>query len=119
MTGVDEMLTWYRAQLDEDERVAQWALRQRQEDGSDWWWNNPDESSGAENLIARWDPARVLAEVEAKRRILDEHPRMPEDWGTDYAGDCRTCSDPHPCKTVRLLALPHAGRPGYLREWAV
>lgn len=27
--------------------------------------------------IARWDPVRVLAEVEAKRAILADHPRSP------------------------------------------
>jgi hypothetical protein len=63
--------------------------------------------------IARWDPARVLAEVDAKRRILDEH-------APDRQGYCPTCNDntvEAPCHTVRLLALPMADRPGYLEEW--
>ena len=66
--------------------------------------------------IVRWDPARVLAEVDAKRRILDLH--HAED------GCCYTCSDKRgdsaeraPCPTVCLLALPMAGRDGYREEW--
>lgn len=69
--------------------------------------------------IARWDPARVLAEVEAKRRILEEHgPDERHPW------ECRACAGrygddgyPIPCPTVRLVALPFAGREGYLDEW--
>jgi hypothetical protein len=62
-----------------------------------------------------YDPARVLAECEAKRRILDLH-RSGEvcdpcsGWlGTDPAADC---------PTLRLLALPYADHPDYrAAEW--
>ena len=78
--------------------------------------------------IARWDPARVLAEVEleradvaAKRRILELHaPFGAPDWPHQA---CRTCGDlgdpvEAPCETVRLLAQPYAGQPGWRAEWA-
>ena len=61
--------------------------------------------------IARHDPARVLAEVDAKRRTLNLHP---------LRSDGRICNedeDIYPCETVRLLALPYADRPGYRQEW--
>ena len=62
--------------------------------------------------IARWDPARVLAEVDAKRRILAEH---------DIAHDPCDAHDADnysiDCDTVRLLALPHASHPEYRQEW--
>lgn len=87
--------------------------------------------------IARWDPARVLAEVEAKRRVLDLHAParrrlqlVPEDGnGTTTFGFyvCPICVphivehgqdfDEGPCRTVRLLAQPYAGRPGWREEW--
>jgi hypothetical protein len=78
--------------------------------------------------IARHDPARVLAEVAAKRRIVDEHwePTSPfDDWPTSTPGrHCPTCWDQgerlhqrFPCPTLRLLALPYAGHPDYLEEW--
>lgn len=47
--------------------------------------------------VAAWDPTRVLAEVAAKRAILDGLP--PEHWA------------------VRLVALPYADQPGYRDEW--
>lgn len=67
--------------------------------------------------IARWDPARVLAEVEAKRRILDDHEPLAN-------GACNRCGDyggtehqQWPCTTIRALAQPYAGRDGWREEW--
>lgn len=66
----------------------------------------------------RHDPARVLAEVDAKRRILDEHQTtiMSQYW-------CATCHVPGDvpgsnwCMTLRLLAVPYAQHPSYRKEW--
>ena len=60
----------------------------------------------------------LLAEVEAKRRILDDHELLAN-------GMCDRCSNGMysseqqiwPCTTVRLLALPYAARDGYREEW--
>ena len=67
--------------------------------------------------IARWDPARVIAEIDAKRRLLDEHQ-------IDRNSECETCRERGlernqvwPCLTVRLLAVVYADRPGYREEW--
>jgi hypothetical protein len=50
--------------------------------------------------IARWDPARILAECEAKRRIVEWHHRVPL---------------PHERQNLlALLALPYADHPDYL-----
>lgn len=68
--------------------------------------------------MARHDPARVLVEVEAKRRLLRSH--------YDYQGYCPRCHDwqnkpvereAYPCEVVRLLALPYADHPDYRQEW--
>ena len=56
--------------------------------------------------IARHDPARIVRDVEAKRRILDGVPC------TDYLGDASVCR-----RTLKLLALPYADRPGFRDEW--
>lgn len=57
--------------------------------------------------IARHDPARVLAEVEAKRRIL-----------TAYENYDREAPELDvPDSVIRLLALPYAGHPDYRKEW--
>lgn len=65
--------------------------------------------------IARHDPARVLVEVDAKRRIIAEHSTQKWSVG-DRVHDCQW--EGWPCTTLRLLALPYAGHPDYQAEWA-
>ena len=61
--------------------------------------------------IARHDPARVLREVEAKRRIVDVAGRRLDRYigtGAQVAFEWLT---------LRLLALPYDDRDGYREEW--
>jgi hypothetical protein len=76
--------------------------------------------------IARWDPARVLAEVKAKRAILAEH--APADDGSGILFICRTCSrrdlpewygEYVPCPTLRILAAPYAEHPDFDSDWRI
>ena len=60
--------------------------------------------------IARWDPARVLAECAAKRRIVEE----AEHYWAHAAEYASVATYRH---VLRILALPYADRPGYLPEW--
>jgi hypothetical protein len=134
---VNDLITWLRAclnarerELDEDERVAReatpgpWSVdAMRTEPTADVVavgsritsaYSEPCCSIEDAQHIARWDPARVLArvateraDVDAKRRILDEAERYsPElshgdngEWAFDVV--------------IRLLALPYAERSGY------
>jgi hypothetical protein len=70
--------------------------------------------------IAENDPRRVLAEVDAKRRIIVLYDQAATDTGSsDYlvAGPARlllVALDP----VLHLLALPYAGHPDYRPEWA-
>jgi Family of unknown function (DUF6221) len=66
-------------------------------------------------------PARVLREVEAKRKILAEH-RLDD----MVPGVCYRCrygvpahweSTPYPCPTLRALAAVYAGHPDYDPAW--
>lgn len=68
--------------------------------------------------IARWDPARVLAEVEAKREILDEYLLWAEDDSRDY-DQSRTAVERSAALevVVKVLALPYAGHADYRPEW--
>jgi len=57
----------------------------------------------------RFDPARVLAECEAKRRIVElvrPDPSMPVDSGRFVSAG-----------VLMLLALPYADHPDYRDEW--
>jgi hypothetical protein len=69
--------------------------------------------------IARWDPARVLGEVDAKRKILAEHRIID--------GRCHVCTaiaDGHatrfraPCWTLLALASVYSDHPDYDQEWS-
>jgi pyrimidine deaminase RibD-like protein len=102
---ITEFLT---ARLDEDEAAARDVL----ENGLVSWdearqilyragWH----AERAEAHIARHDPARVLADVAAKRAIVALHP----------CDDCGMGNDP--CSTLRLLAQPYAEHPDYDEEW--
>jgi hypothetical protein len=144
---VKELIAFLRARLDEDERIARTAasvgyadLRslpvpvKRWDTGdvaAHWRDGEGGQSNPSAVHIARWDPARVLADVEANRRILDLH--KPWNAGgyhranTTPAPDrwlCATCDGDNmanvlaPCPTVRLLALPYAEHPDYDPGWA-
>jgi hypothetical protein len=78
--------------------------------------------------IAAWDPVRVLAGCDAKRRLVELHASEDVD-GRLRDGEeitvpvCVVCRDSNgmreesPCPTLRLLAVPLADRPGYREEW--
>lgn len=79
--------------------------------------------------IARHDPARVVADVDAKRRVIDLHSPVTLRGGAgakyfDTTTVCRSCEPPQfpehafPCPTLRLLALPYREHPDYQPEWA-
>lgn len=63
--------------------------------------------------IARYDPARVLADCEAKRLIVELHPPGEHDCGEgiDWNSGANTCA------TLRALALPYADCGDYRQEW--
>ena len=98
----DDLITWLREQLDDEERATLEAPERHwrfagvescqvyvpHEDGGSrtiaWCANGYDDDYINALHIARHDPARVLAEVEAKRRILELHQRV--DARPDWAG---------------------------------
>jgi hypothetical protein len=113
---MDELIAFLRAQLDEDERVALAASGFY--DDRDLSAELVEEGFDREvgDLAAYWDPARVLAEVEAKRRILGEH-RPVEAGDVPGLAMCFVDNEVMPCDHVRWLAQPYAGREGWREEW--
>jgi hypothetical protein len=70
--------------------------------------------------IVRWDPARALADIEAKRRIIDLYEITVADkpWQTEPdLGPTQGARAGALWLTLRLLALPYAERPDYRQEW--
>jgi hypothetical protein len=70
--------------------------------------------------LVRHDPARALAEVDAKRRIIEQHHRSGVTCPRCSLGteDGQVVFERDPCGTLRLLALPYADHPDYRAEWA-
>lgn len=61
--------------------------------------------------IARWNPARVLAECEAKRRIVAVcEPQLGSGGGHDEEAVLAN-------SVLRALADPYADHPNYQQEW--
>lgn len=114
-----DLITWLRAQLDDDEGVARKAAAFPYEEPTDAPWERErvitdslggnSRAAATHRIVAIFaNPARVLAEVDAKRRILDA--LEPEASGESL--DARFHAH-----LIRLLALPYAGRDGYREEW--
>lgn len=141
---MDDLVEWLRQQLDEDERVANGAAGPYpnwsasgggvgQEGASGYLATGPWDAGLDDEVaehIARWDPARVLREVEAKRRIMSIHRRPAQDeWNTgpfedrcDGCGSSGEFNDPNvrdinDCPELRAIAAVYSDRPGYREEW--
>ena len=86
--------------------------------------------------IVLWNPSRVVAEVDAKRRMLAVHAPEPAGGSARTPGtlQCRHCTAlchsrsglnceapdaPWPCTSVLMLTLPYGNRPGFDPQWAI
>lgn len=149
---MDDLVRWLSAQLDEDERIAHacsdapWeieippavhvSVKARRD--NKWKWGRLGYVATVERdedraHIAEWDPARVLREIDAKRRRLDRH--QPEErFLAPLHGEhemfrvCVACTRSRtfesvtgavlfPCPDLRYDASVYADRPGYREEW--
>jgi hypothetical protein len=125
---MDDLVTWLGKQLDEDERVAMladtggsWALMM-----SNYFLGASGSACMAQPMAEAFGPARVLAEVEAKRAILRLHETVVLHGPGGYFDTrrvCKSCEPPKqfpetatPCPTLLALALPYRERPGYRPE---
>jgi hypothetical protein len=131
---MDDLVTWLREQIDEDEQVARradhadpapWCTEGHERDarvltytGGVFHGSSGDMRLAVAEHIARHDPARVLREVKAKRRILDGiASRLDEDEDDHRWEGADAETDGMASTVLRLLALPYADRPGYRDEW--
>jgi hypothetical protein len=110
------------ARINEDEAAARKADKFRWDRPSDAPWRRAEQlaetGSKPQAHIARWNPARVLAECEAKRRIIGMYERAHDAETTDrhlwaaYREE-RTAFQ----RALEALALPYADHPDYDESW--
>ncbi|MEU0467265.1 DUF6221 family protein [Amycolatopsis sp. NPDC006131] len=105
MTDVDALVAFLRARLDERSdpeapephlstcAAVRWGFAERDCDCG--------------------EPDRVLAEVDAKRRIIDH---IEDQWDAAY-GEPGRFLPPEWVAVLQLLALPYADHPEFRQEW--
>ncbi|MFD0353496.1 DUF6221 family protein [Streptomyces sp. NPDC127110] len=133
---MNDLVQFLRARLDEDAADAHACTGPR-------WRVEPDDGVNGPH-IARHDPARVLAEVLAKRLLLNAsnvfcapgcgvehsfsgscglrwmgpvHEAHGQRWVRDDTGARFAAPAVTSEWTLRVLALPYANHPGYQQEW--
>lgn len=128
---MSDLVSWLEEQITEDERQTEVA-RVHGHDAQD------VDSTVSDYVLG--DPARVLAECAAKRKIIERVPHtirhyapFEREWewcprakpygedGHDAVCDCGADEEnAHGGNWfLRVLALPYADRPGYQPEWAL
>jgi hypothetical protein len=114
MSDADDLVAFVKRCLDEDERVAR--------EGERYWHGIRIESATEveEDHVRRWDPARVLAEVEAKRRILDLYEGACAEVRSFVTADQRAAARVAQFQleaVITAFAQPYAGHEGWREEW--
>jgi len=66
---------------------------------------------------ANWSPARVLAECEARRRIVELEPTETPDDLDGFTREWELGQAAALGSVLSLLALPYADHPDYREEW--
>jgi hypothetical protein len=122
---MNELIAFLRARLHEDERGAlaaspvSWPSNVEEDEGVGGITvaaSSGDQSRATVAHLARYAPARVLQEIEAKRRILDElvgFVAEAEFLPVDEGNTTKAMA----VGVVRLLALPYADHAAYLEKW--
>lgn len=102
-----DLATWLLERIAEDEAAARNAG----------WWSHVA-AVGSLAAVGHHGPTRVLAECEAKRRIITEAVPDIEQLQTLADGEWGPAGEDEPDRLLRLLALPYADHDGYRQEWA-
>jgi hypothetical protein len=127
----NDLVTFLRSRLDEEEQLAHaaspapWSANAEHDEvlaadgetvADGFALSSSKQLRATVDHIVRHDPARVLREVEAKRRILDDLERFIA-GGRDLPTDERAAGKATASGIVRLLALPYSDHPAYRAEW--
>lgn len=100
--------------VDGSKTFRTWLVDEYGDLGTTWAWQPP---SGAVLVAGASVAARVLVEVDTKRRVLDLYEEAAE-WYSRHpnepAGEVSGL-----WQAIQLMAQPYRGRPGFLEKWAL
>jgi hypothetical protein len=118
MTGMDDLVTWLRAQLADDERKIAAMEREegRVQTAPIFQGHPPNWLAGVDIFVSskRWRD-----EVDVKRRILDRYAdalARQGDWEESQIA-AHICAEEYEGWIIPALAAPYAGRAGWREEW--
>jgi hypothetical protein len=112
VSGVEDLVQWLRAQLDEDERIARACSGNGQWNERDIAIYGPDLGVEVRAHMAAHDPARVLREIDAKREVVRLSERAHDYAPTFTSGFAAALEG-----VLRMYAVAYADRPGFREEW--
>lgn len=112
---MQELIVWLRAWFDEDERILRASIAERH------WGLYPDgHGDGTLAWLDAWREERCLAEVAAKRKIVD----YAESWAqtlhqtpSGHTAESATAFRMALTTTLRYLAMAGSDRAGYQEGW--
>ena len=132
---MDNLIAFLRARLDEDEQEAlaaspgPWKANAEQDEVlavddievATGFALSGEQLRATVRHIVRHDPARVLRDVETKRRLIDREVEQDRERWRRRVDEHRLSFEDwmalSPQETLRLLAAPYAGHPDYRDEW--
>lgn len=113
-----ELVDFLLSAIAEDERRAEVAANLHADEPPERSWDtivrgledagwDPRAAGRLDQHVTTWDPARVLAECDAKRRIVAEYTETSATYDELATMEA----------VLRLMALPYAHLKGYREEW--
>lgn len=132
---MDDLVQWLRDRLDEDERIARAVGEERwQPHYVDSVNDQPDTATvrvagGADvavmerysyqdaEHIATHDPARVLREIDAKRRLIADYTKETRTMGRGHRTGWAEGGQAVRERLIKVWAAIYDERPGYREEW--
>lgn len=125
---MNDLTAFLVARLADDEAYARNAFGDHNDAGPDWHeqWSGALNIGDAEDLVntndsqvsrfmERFDPARILREVEAKRLVIAEYESVVE--SADLSNDADRALVSSLRGAVKALALPYSDHEDYREEW--
>lgn len=111
--SIDALIGFLRERIDEDERIARFVAADSPTDDTSWCMWATAFTVDPDRLIVAVDYQRVLADVAAKRRIIDAYLEVRDHESSMYAS-----ADDYMETVVRELASAYADHEDYRAEWA-